>query len=156
MRRLALAAVLLAACGGTATDATDATAPPTFRVVWVADGDTLEVEIDGREERVRLIGIDAPERGACFAAEATTALRELVEGEEVALESDTSDRDRYERLLRYVHVDGTHVNAELVRDGFAVARRYRPDTARADELEAAEEAARSEGRGLWGREGCRR
>ena len=159
MRTIGLAlAVLLAACGGVATDATDTTdavAPPTFAVVGVADGDTLRVEVDGREEPVRLIGIDAPERGTCFAAEATAALRGLVEGERVVLESDTSDRDRFDRLLRYVHVDGTHVNARLVREGFAVARRYRPDTARAEELEAAEADARSDGAGLWGRDGCR-
>lgn len=156
---LAALAVLLAACGGAAPGTVgqhpgDATATPTAEVVSVTDGDTLRVAVDGTEEPVRLIGIDAPERGACYAVEATAALRELVEGEQVALESDTSDRDRYDRLLRYVHVDGTHVNATLVREGFAVARRYPPDTGRAEELEAAEATARSEQVGLWGREAC--
>lgn len=157
---LAALAVLLTACGGAAgPDAavphTETASPgPSAEVVSVTDGDTLRVEVDGREEPLRLIGIDAPERGACFAVEATAALRELVEGERVVLESDASDRDRYDRLLRYVHIDGTHVNAALVRGGFAVAKRYPPDTARAAELEVAEEAARSEGAGLWGREGC--
>ena len=119
-------------------------------VSYVLDGDTIEVTLDGTEERVRLIGIDAPERGDCYADESRELLRELVAGRDVRLERDVRDRDRYDRLLRYVFVDGRHVNRELVAAGAAMAKEYPPDTARADELAAAEEEARGAGRGLWG------
>lgn len=123
-------------------------------VVSVIDGDTLDVSLDGVVETVRLIGINAPERGECFADEATAALERLVAAGPVRLGADTSDRDGYGRLLRYVFVGEEHVNAALVEGGFAIARRYPPDTARADELEAAEERARADEVGMWGPGGC--
>lgn len=150
---LAVLAVVVAACGGPGPGT-----PPSegvrATVVAVTDGDTIRVALDGREERVRLIGIDAPERGECFADEATTALRDLVGGQQVVLVRDSSDRDDHGRLLRYVAVGQEQVNELLVRKGFALARRYPPDTARAEELAAAEERARAEAAGLWGPEGC--
>ena len=123
-------------------------------VVDVVDGDTLEVRVDGATERVRLIGINTPESGECFAAEATEALADLVAGREVRLVRDTSDRDQYGRLLAYVEVDGTHVNAALVRGGYAIAREYPPDTARADELAAAQREAQEAAAGMWAADGC--
>lgn len=67
------------------------------------------------------------------------------------LETDTTDRDRYGRLLRYVYVGDTFVNEVLVRDGLAIARRYPPDVARADALASAQAQADAEaaGRGIW-------
>lgn len=125
-------------------------------VVEVTDGDTLVVEVGGREERVRLIGINTPERGECFADEATAALAGLVEGGEVRLVVDQSDRDDYGRLLRDVYVGDTFVNEDLVRDGFALANRYEPDVAHAGELEAAQAEAEAAGRGLWAPDACGR
>jgi len=131
----------------------------TARVVRVVDGDTVQVEIAGERQTVRYIGIDAPEvaRGGVpaepLSREATAANADLVAGRTVVLERDVSDVDRFDRLLRYVWVsnDGgwQFVNEELVRLGLADARRYQPDTARQDELDAAESAARSAARGLW-------
>jgi hypothetical protein len=72
-------------------------------VAGVTDGDTLSVEVDGTLERVRLIGIDAPEHGECLADVASERLTELLSGGKVRLETDTTDRDRYGRLLRYQH-----------------------------------------------------
>lgn len=182
MRRVGLGllvavAVLAAACasngergrtdaGGsrTTTSAAAATAPvaPTGAgaeravVVGVTDGDTLTVELAGREEDVRLIGINTPEREECFFAEATAALTDLVAGREVRLVADESDRDQYDRLLRYVFVGDTFVNERLVADGFALAYRYEPDVARADELEAAQAQAEAVPRGLWAPDACGR
>ena len=114
-------------------------------VVEVVDGDTIRVRLpDGREEPVRYIGIDTPERGdPCF-QEAADANARLVEGRRVRLERDVSERDRYGRLLAYVHRvgDDLFVNEALVREGWAEAKEYRPDTARAGRLEAAEQAQR--------------
>lgn len=127
---------------------------PRVEVVDVIDGDTLDVRVDGTVERIRLIGINTPERGECFADEARDALVDLVAGREVRLERDTSGRDQYGRVLAYLHVDGEHVNAALVRGGFAIARSYPPDTSRDDELAAAQREAQRTGAGLWGADGC--
>ena len=93
----------------------------------VIDGDTIDVIIDGKNERVRFIGIDAPEFGydgnpdMCFAKEGYQKLKELVDGKTVRLEVDSTqdDRDKYGRLLRYVFLeDGTHVNEMMINGGF--------------------------------------
>ena len=79
------------------------------KVSQVVDGDTLHVTVaNGKVERVRLIGIDAPERGACYAAKATAAARLLAGGKTVTLRGDATQatRDRYGRLLAYVWLPG--------------------------------------------------
>ena len=125
----------------------------------VVDGDTVHVEIGGRREIVRYIGIDAPELGRDgtppepLAREAADANAALVTARRVVLERDVSDVDRFGRLLRYVWVDTPggwqSVNAELVERGLEDARAYPPDTARQRALDAAESAARGAGRGMW-------
>lgn len=124
-------------------------------VVEVVDGDTLDVARHGGDgERVRIIGINAPERDECLADDATAALRGLVESAAVELVADRSDRDRYGRLLRYVEVDGRDVGVALVGAGLAVVRVSEPDTARVDDLRAAEDRARDAARGLWDPAAC--
>ena len=123
--------------------------PDTARVTQVIDGDTI---IIAGGFRVRYIGIDAPEvhpTTEVFGIEAWQANRDLVEGKTVRLERDVSDTDRYGRLLRYVYVDNTFVNAELVRRGLARAKAYPPDTKHQDYLQALETEARHAGRGIW-------
>lgn len=120
-------------------------------VLRVIDGDTI-VLADG--QRVRYIGIDTPELGPpeeYYAREATSANRQLVEGKEVALEKDTSETDRFGRLLRYVYVDGTFVNAELVWQGYAEAVAHPPDIEYQSCLKTLERKARGAGRGIWSR-----
>lgn len=103
----------------------------TAKVVQVLDGDTISISIDRQTYRLRYIGIDTPEDSASFSNEATEFNRKLVEGQQVTLEKDVSETDRYGRLLRYVYLaDGTLVNAELVRLGLARAVAYSPDTKR--------------------------
>jgi micrococcal nuclease len=123
-------------------------------VLSVTDGDTLRLLVDGINESVRLIGINAPEGGECLAAEAARRLGELVSAEPISLESDVSDRDRFDRLLRYVHAGEVLVNEELVREGLALAVRHEPDVAEAARLEAAQAVAAAAGAGLWGRDAC--
>jgi micrococcal nuclease len=123
-------------------------------VIDVVDGDTIVVRVDGGTERVRLIGINTPERGECLAGEATRFLADLVGRGPVRLEADVSDRDRFDRLLRHVHVGDRWANLELVEAGLAIARRYPPDTRRADELDAAQQRARRAGVGIWDPTAC--
>lgn len=122
----------------------------------VIDGDTIVVALDGGvEERVRLIGINSPETGECFASEATEGLESLVGGRTVRLEPDVNDRDRFGRLLRYVWTtDGRLANEIVVEEGWALAREYPPDTARAEQLDAAEQSAADSGAGLWAVDAC--
>jgi micrococcal nuclease len=109
------------------------TQPLTVRVTQISDGDTIEVELQGRRERVRSIGIDTPEtrhpnRGIePYGPEATEANRRLVQRQMVRLEFDVQPRDQYGRLLAYVYVGEVMVNAELVRQGYALLSTYPPN-----------------------------
>lgn len=158
--RFLLTAALVAAVGACSAgdDPTPAAPAGVGVVTHPVDGDTVDVRIDGTEERVRLIGIDTPESVAedrpveCFGPEAKVRLAELLPvGTEVRLERDVEARDRYGRLLAYVirRADDLHVNRALVVEGFAEARAFEPNTARQAELDAAEAEARAAGRGLW-------
>jgi len=119
------------------------------RIVNVIDGDTVQVEMDGRIYPVRYIGIDCPEFGEYGYEQATQANRQLVQDRTVRLVKDVSDTDQYGRLLRYVYVGDTFVNAELVRRGLATAFTYPPDVAHSALLAQLGREAREAGRGLW-------
>ena len=127
-------------------------------VVRVVDGDTIVVDVDGRDETVRLIGIDTPETVKpnspveCFGPEASAATKALLPaGAPIRLERDVEARDDYDRLLAYVFLaaDGTFVNLRLVRQGFAALLTFPPNVAHVDEFVDAAEAARADGLGLW-------
>ena len=113
----------------------------------VIDGDTVVL---ANGERVRYIGMDTPERGEPFFDEATEFNRRLVEGRPIQLVEDESETDRFGRLLRYVFAGDILVNAELVREGLAEAKRYDPDVKFADCFNALMQEARENRRGLWG------
>jgi micrococcal nuclease len=133
-------------------------------LVEVTDGDTIRVDVDGREEPVRLILIDAPETRdpnnspECFGQEATTYLSWLLSlGGDLYLETDVSDRDRFGRLLRYVWLDfgGGEVylvNEAMVRAGYAAFSTFPPDVKYVEEMREAGQFARDQGYGLWS--GC--
>jgi len=96
--------------------------------------------------------MDTPEKGELFFSEAAEANRQLVEGKTVFLEKDVSETDRYGRLLRYVYLeDGTFVNAELVRLGYAQIATFPPDVKYQDFFLQLQTKARNAGRGLWGK-----
>jgi len=107
-----------------------------YEVVEVIDGDTIKVDFGGQIETVRLIGIDTPEipspyhsEEECFGREAAQYARELLKKQLVYLIKDPShsDRDKYNRLLRYVFLeDGTLINAKLIKDGYAFNYIYEP------------------------------
>lgn len=126
-------------------------------VTRVVDGDTFVLE---GGERVRLIGIDAPESVKpnspveCFGHEASNFLKQMIEGKRVRLERDVSDRDRYGRLLRYAYLDGQLLNAELVAAGYARVATYPPDVRETEGLRLAEKQAQGAGVGLWNQALC--
>lgn len=131
------------------------TSPPRRSDVRVTDGDTFEIVLGGVVERVRLVGVNAPESGECLADLATEVLDELLAtAAALELAPDVSDRDQYGRLLRHVTADGVWVNAELVRRGVALSRAYPPDTTRQDALDDAQTEAQRDGVGMWNPAAC--
>ena len=129
----------------------------TVRVLRVVDGDTIEVDLNGREEDVRYIGIDTPESVApdqpveCYGHRASDFNASLVDGKTVRLVFDAELRDKYGRLLAYVYVGDVFVNAELVERGLAETLEIEPNTAKADQLGRLEVEASSEGTWALGR-----
>lgn len=161
--RAFLAAVLAVSVLSHVALSAEAPTPPAdgelARVVDVTDGDTIRVDLGGRTERVRYIGIDTPEIAhqagdvdEPYGRQATRANAELVADEIVLLERDVSDTDRYDRLLRYVWVEAPEgwvmVNGALVAQGLADVRAYEPDTKHHAHLQWVEEQARAAGTGM--------
>lgn len=126
-----------------------------WRIGDVVDGDTLYVVGALGELKVRVIGINTPEKGECFSGEASEALAQLVKDEDLVLVTDRSDVDQYGRALRYVEtVDGLDIGAQMIATGFAIARRYPPDDSRAVSYADLQRTARREERGLWAPDAC--
>ena len=150
------AALLGSVCAGWWLGGRTAATIPA-EVTAVVDGDTVVVALaDGRTETVRLLGVDTPETVdpeepvGCFGPEASAYTHTRLEGRRVRLETDSQRRDRYGRLLAYVHVDGVRVNDELLRLGYATLLVIPPNHAHARALLTAELDARAADRGLWG------
>lgn len=136
---------------------------PRAEVLRVVDGDTVDVDLGGRRERVRLIGIDTPESVdprrpvECYGREASANAKALLEGQAVYLEEDpTQDsRDRNGRLLRFVWLeDGRMVNLEQIRGGFAFEYTFDRPYRYRDAFRDAAGAARAAGAGLWAGSTC--
>ena len=115
-------------------------------VTRVIDGDTL-VLVNG--ERVRLLGLDTPERGEFLYQEAKDWLKDKSENRTVTLEPGDEDRDKYGRLLRYVWSEGKLLNLELVKLGLAPVFMMEPDEKYYQDFLDAESSAREAGLGLW-------
>lgn len=117
----------------------------TGRVVWVYDGDSIKVQSRGRMVRVRLFGIDCPEKEQPYADRALDLTISLAKGREVTVR--VKDHDTYGRVVGLVRLpDGRSLNRELVRAGLAWwYRRYSSD----QDLARLEAEARAARRGLW-------
>lgn len=146
-----VAAALVAAGDGAASASGRFSASGT--VSRVVDGDTLDVVLSsGKRERVRLIGIDTPERGACYADPATARARALAQSRRVVLKGDATQatRDRYGRLLAYVWLPGgKDLGFQLVAGGYARVYVYANPFARLTAYRNAEASAKSAAAGQW-------
>ena len=113
----------------------------------VIDGDTIEVSLNGRSERIRYIGANTPERDdPCF-QEALEENRKILNTGPLRLDTDATDRDRYGRLLRYVYAGDVLVERELIARGYAEVVRYRSDDKHYDEFRKLEVEAARQGLG---------
>ncbi len=155
---LVLACLTATACPGPAAGP-DLGADASLGIVeFVIDGDTVDVLVAGEEERVRLIGIDTPESVSrdvpvqCFGQEASDALTGLLPpGTEVRIERDIEARDRYGRLLLYLHRadDDLFVNEWMIDQGFADTLFFEPNTSYEGRFTRLRNDARAAERGLW-------
>ncbi len=134
-----------------------------YLVTKVVDGDTISVDINGKQEVLRLIGIDSPETVdprkpvQCFGIEASNKAKELLTNKKVFLENDPSqdERDKYNRLLRYVFLeDGTNFNKLMIGEGYAHEYTYQLPYKYQAEFKEAEKSARENKIGLWADNAC--
>ncbi len=132
--------------------------PGLYSVAFFVDGDTIAVNMNGKVEKVRFVGIDTPETHKpntpvqCYGPAAAAFTKNTIGTNSVRLVSDSlsTDRDRYNRLLRYVYLpDGTNVNEKLVQNGYAFYYPYFPFT-KSEQFAADQTAAMAANKGLWG------
>lgn len=133
------------------------TTPGYYKVEKFEDGDTITINMDGTSERIRMIGVDTPETQdprkpvQCFGKAASAFTRQLIGDQRVRLvaDSQSDNRDRYNRLLRYVYLpDGKLVQAEIIKQGYGFAYTSFPFE-KSVEFKAYETEARQQNKGLW-------
>jgi micrococcal nuclease len=155
-RAIAITCIALSTCSCAQQHASSKDGKAT--VVRVVDGDTIVVRIGGRDESVRLIGLDTPETHKpdtpveCYGPEASDRMAALLpRGTTVRLVRDVEARDRYGRLLAYVYRDndGLFVDVTMVSEGYAGTLAIPPNLAHRGEFDAAAAAAQAARRGLW-------
>lgn len=134
-----------------------------YLVTKVIDGDTIDVAIDGKKETVRLIGIDAPETFGsrkslqCFGEQSSAFARNLLTGKQVVLEKDETqgERDKYQRLLRYIFLNGKNINQFMIEEGYSYEYTYQTPYKYQGAFKEAENQARESKRGLWADDACK-
>jgi endonuclease YncB( thermonuclease family) len=150
---VAVLSVVLAATTDAPRAGTDGAFTYRGTVTRVVDGDTLDVRLtSGKRERIRLIGIDTPESGVCYAAKASARARQLALSKPVVLKGDATQdtRDRYGRLLAYVWLPGGRdLGFQLLAGGFAKVYVYRNPFQRLSAYRTAESRAKSAPAGAW-------
>ena len=129
----------------------------TYSVSTFYDGDTFGIKMNGKEEKIRLIGVDTPEThhpdiaAQCFGEKASAFTKDLVGSQQVRLEADplSTNRDRYDRLLRYAYLpDGRLINAEIIKAGYGFAYTSFPFT-KINDFKRFQDEAQAAKAGLW-------
>lgn len=147
LRAAVIAAALFAAADALDLGPLDETAETgRARVVRVIDGDTVQLRGVGR---VRLIGVDTPERGRCFDHAATCFTQARIGGRRVRYELGEEEKDRYGRTLAYLYRRGDMHNLALVQGGFAETLTIPPNDRFAGRFERAEHRSRRRSVGRW-------
>ena len=158
---IAILTVVALLCGCTAKSSSEGQKAglQSVYVERVPDGDTVEANIQGTVERIRLIGIDAPElEQRPWGKRSKKFLQDLVaaSGWQLGIEYDVEKRDKHDRILAYLWArDGKMINEEIVRNGYAVLFTFPPNVKYADRLIAAQIIARENKIGIWGKDGLK-
>lgn len=137
------------------------------KVLYAVDGDTIRVDIDGYEEKVRFVGVNTPELAKdgkpheFMAEEAKNFTSNQLRHKEIYLEKDVTDRDKYDRMLRYIwlekpvtnptkeDIEEKTLNGILIKEGYAYSNYYKPDTKYQKHLDEIEKTAQDKGLGIW-------
>ena len=127
------------------------------KITKIIDGDTLKIKTGTLKTRkVRLIGINAPEKGECYFDESKEALTQITKSKIINIEKDISGLDKYNRLLRYIvainedpEQDNTQVNYYMIRNGFAFYQSSPPDNRYRDLFITAQRQAQTDNLGMW-------
>nr|DAS13205.1 MAG TPA: SNc [Caudoviricetes sp.] len=137
---------------------------PTYKVLRVVDGDTIHIDYNGKDEKVRFIGLDTPETKdprkpiQCFGREASAKMTELAENKKVRLEFDKTqgERDKYGRILAFVYSeDNKNLAYEMIRQGYGNEYTYNSNPYKYQvEFKEAAHKAREENKGLWAENTC--
>lgn len=137
-------------------DSTTLDESDSYDVIRVVDGDTFVIEYEGKQEKVRLIGIDTPEsvhpdkeKNTEFGNEVSNYSKKMLVGKEVLLEFDVEKRDKYGRLLAYVYLDGQMYNKILLEKGYAKIATYPPNVKYVEDFTKLQKEARENKQGLW-------
>lgn len=134
-----------------------------YPVVKVVDGDTLAINMDGKVQTLRLIGLDTPETVdprkpvQCFGVEASNKAKSVLAGQEVRIEADPTQGlyDKYNRLLVYVYLkDGTLFNKMMIAEGYGHEYTYHAPYKYQSEFKAEEMSAKTGEKGLWANGVC--
>ena len=136
--------------------------PKLYTVLSVTDGDTIRIDYDGTNTPLRIIGIDTPETVderttvQCFGQEASDYLKSKLTGKKVSIESDPtqSDRDKYNRLLRYVYLDGKDIGLDIITNGYGHEYTYNVPYNKQAQYKTAESTAEQNNLGLWAPTAC--
>ncbi len=128
-----------------------------FQVTRVVDGDTIVVHMAGAEKKVRLIGVDTPEsvhpdetRNVPYGKIASEFTRQQLEGQQVYLEYDVAETDKYGRILAYVWLNDKMFNKTLLQEGHAMLATFPPNVRYVDDFTKLQSEARDADKGLWG------
>ncbi len=128
-----------------------------YLVTKVVDGDTYKINYEGKEQKVRLIGIDTPEsvhpnkeKNTNYGKQASNYVKQLIENQYITLEFDISKTDKYGRLLAYVYLEnGEMLNEKLIKEGYAKVATYPPNVKYVDDFKSLQEEARKNKEGFW-------
>lgn len=129
----------------------------SYKVISVTDGDTFKINYNGKETKVRLIGVDTPEsvhpdkeKNTEYGKQASNYTKSLIENKTVKLEFDVSQTDKYGRLLAYVYLEnGEMLNEKLVKEGYAKVATYPPNVKYVEKFESLQKQARENKVGFW-------
>ncbi|MFH1456797.1 MAG: thermonuclease family protein [Patescibacteria group bacterium] len=127
----------------------------------VVDGDTVEFTCNGKDEKIRIIGIDTPETVhpskpvQCFGKEASQKMKKIAENKKAILKKGqgSENRDKYGRLLRYIEINNQDIGAEMIKNGYAFSYKIYPHE-KLDEYNQLEKDVRETEKGLWGKGIC--
>ena len=127
-----------------------------YEVVRVVDGDTIVINYNGKDEKVRLIGVDTPEsvhsdksKNTKEGVKVSDYTKSKLTGKMVSIELDVEERDKYGRILAYVYLDGEMYNKHLLEIGYAKVATYPPNVKYVEDFKELQKEARENNKGLW-------